>query len=252
MPDAEHHLWNYLTPDVGMLVREEYQSNLRVTDRRFRKMLGYPRLFEDLLSSQPLCFNLFGPLKLDLGLATDVAKRLWPERVDRVTAVHFEFSPGRWDARYLDNGTAADVLIEHTLPGAGRGVIAIEVKYHEDLRGKTNRMKPRYADIYCDSGAFIGDIPAALARPPLQQILLDHLLALAMRETDRLDSALFVLTAPAENAAVTHAIDCYGKLLDPSTTPTMQYLTLEDLVSAVVLASSSRWITDFSVRYLGR
>ena len=246
-----HRLGRRFRHRHGRLVRGEYQVNLAVTDRGLRKMFGYPRLFEDLLSSQPLCFNLFGPLKLDLDLATHLAKGLWPERVDRVTAVHFEFSPGRWDPGYLNNGTAADVLFEHSLPGGGRGVIAIEVKYHEDLRGKPYRMKLRYAEIYRDSGAFIDEIPPALERPPLQQILLDHLLVLAMRETDRLDSALFVLTAPADNQAVTDAISRYGKLLDPSTTRTMQYLTLEDLVTAVSRVTSSRWISDFSARYLG-
>jgi hypothetical protein len=248
MPDAEQQLWNYLTPEVGLLVRNEYQTN--PSELRFHKMFGYPRLFEDLLSSQPLCFNLFGPLQLDLDLATQVARRLWPALVDRVTAVHFEFSPGRQDPRYLDNGTAADVLFEHTVPRGGHGVIAIEVKYHEHMNGKANPMKPRYEKVYLESRAFVDPMPAGLTKPPLQQILLDHLLVLAMRKTDRLDSALFVLTAPADNQAVTDAVSRYREVLDPLSTPTMQYWTLEDLVSVVRGVTSSRWISDFSGRYL--
>lgn len=65
MPQAEQELWNFLTPAVGQLVRTEYEHNQRVRSRTQRKVYGYPRLFDDLLSSQPMCFNLFGELALD-------------------------------------------------------------------------------------------------------------------------------------------------------------------------------------------
>ena len=164
MPAAEQHLWNYLSPDIGALVRNEYLANQAVTDRQHRKLYGYPRLFEDLLSSQPMCFNLFGPLALDLDAATAVARALWPDRVDRVLAVRFEYSPRRWDPRYLDNGTAADVLFDHTTPTGGRGVIAVETKYHENLQGRASTHKTRYDDVAAASGLFL---PRRYAgRPP--------------------------------------------------------------------------------------
>ena len=38
-------------------------------------LLEEDRLFNNLLSSQPLCFNFFGELKMDLDLATEVVGR---------------------------------------------------------------------------------------------------------------------------------------------------------------------------------
>lgn len=249
MPGAEEHLWNYLSPAIGTLARDEYRSNLTVTERRHRKLIGYPRLFNDLLSSQPMCFNLFGPLTLDLDAATSVGRALWPGRVAEITAVRFEYSPGRWDPRYLDNGTAADVLLEHTTPRGGRGVIAIETKYHEDLEGKASTHKARYEEVARRSEAFLSGAEDALRRQPLQQIWLDHLLALVMREVDGLETALHVLVYPRLNDPVASAAAAYSELLAPGPA-TFQALTLEDLHHRLDDVLDHVVVEDFADRYL--
>ena len=66
MPDARNSLANFLTPGVRSIVREELEREEAGAGQG--KLYGMPRLVEDLLSSQPLCFNLFGELKLDLRL----------------------------------------------------------------------------------------------------------------------------------------------------------------------------------------
>lgn len=211
----------------------------------------YPRLFNDLLSSQPLCFNLFGPLAGDLDLATEVARRLWPSRVDRVTAVRFEYSPGRQDPRYLNNGSAADVLFEHSVPQGGRGVIAIETKYHEDLKGTPATPKPRYQEIIEQSRAFASpQLPPEFSAPPLQQILLDHLLVLATRETDGLNGALSVLVYPELNTACQSAAMRYAAALDPAAPPTFETRTMQSICAAIAEVMPSEWITAFAERYL--
>jgi hypothetical protein len=126
MPLAEEQLLNYLTPTIRDLVRREVIEPAH----NQRKLYSRPRIFDDLLSSQPLCFNLFGELAEDLNLATAVCRELWSERVSEVTAIEFEWSPGRADPRYLDNRSAFDVIVFHTTPAGGRGFVGIEVKYH--------------------------------------------------------------------------------------------------------------------------
>lgn len=83
-------LANYLTPTIRELVHHEVTGMRAEHD----KLYGVPRIFDDLLSSQPLCFNLFGELAADVRAATDVAKLLWPARVAEVTSIEFEHSPG--------------------------------------------------------------------------------------------------------------------------------------------------------------
>ena len=250
MPDAEEHLWNYLTPGIGRLVREEFLANAK-RPRSQKKMYGYPRLFEDLLSSQPLAFNLFGELSIDLGKATAVARRLWPGRVDQVTAVEFEWSPGRWDARYLDNGTAADVALLHTTPRGGIGIVFVETKYHEDLLGKDNAIKPRYVEVARASGAFVAGAERQLESGNLQQIWLDHLLALATRQAARLETVLFTLVYPEINVRCQEADRAYAATLTPLGRETFAGRPLESVVAAVEETLRDEWVRAFTARYLG-
>ena len=53
-------LKNYLSPAAARQVQQAVAAASRTG-----ALLSRPRLWVDLLSSQPLCFNLFGPLALD-------------------------------------------------------------------------------------------------------------------------------------------------------------------------------------------
>jgi hypothetical protein len=68
MPDARETLADYLTDTIRNIVRNE------VIDKKetHGKLYGATRIFNDLLSSLPLCFNLFGELGFDLKLASSV------------------------------------------------------------------------------------------------------------------------------------------------------------------------------------
>ena len=70
------------------------------------------RLLNNMLSSQPLCFNLFGLMDEDTELATDFWKIHFPERVKRITKVEFEFAPLPKE-KYLSDSTAFDVYFEY-------------------------------------------------------------------------------------------------------------------------------------------
>jgi hypothetical protein len=126
---------NFLTPTILQ----------QVTDRLARpeahELIQQERLWADLLSSQPMCFNLFGELAADLELATSAAQAWWPNRVEQVTELRFEWSPGRRDRRYLDNRTAFDAVFMHTTPDGRRGFIGVETRYHERA-ARPERLRP--------------------------------------------------------------------------------------------------------------
>ena len=90
MPWARETLANFLTDPIREIVRTE------VFDPKTSagKLYGKPRIFNDLLSSQPLCFNLFGELARNLQLASILASELTDGRFPKVVAVSFEHSPG--------------------------------------------------------------------------------------------------------------------------------------------------------------
>ena len=114
---------NFLTDNIRQLVSKEV-ANAKKTGG----LIGEPRIWNNLLSSQPLCFNLFGELHFDSDLATKYFKQLFPNRLDSVTAVKFEYSPGRGDIKYIGDHSAFDVFVEYT-KGDKKGFIGIEVKY---------------------------------------------------------------------------------------------------------------------------
>lgn len=106
------------------------------------------RLFNNLLSSQPLCFNFFGELKIDTGLALRVLRCFYPDltSVDRVI---FEYAP---EENYTNDNSAFDVAFEVTR-GDELGLIGFECKFTDTFsQGEYNREE--YREIYRRSNIF--------------------------------------------------------------------------------------------------
>ena len=100
--------------------------------REVGAVINVERLWTNLLTSQALTFNLFGPFKQRPALATTVMRQLVPDLVGEVTDVRFEHSPGRGHPAYTADYTAFDVLIRCTTPQGRNAFVAIEMKYSED------------------------------------------------------------------------------------------------------------------------
>ena len=166
---------NFLTDNIKILVSQEIENA-----KKTGALISEPRIWTNLLSSQPLCFNLFGELFFDLNLATVFFQNLFPERIDKVMAIRFEYSPGRGDFKYTGDRSAFDVFVEYK-KGDIRGFIGIEVKYAESLKEESNDMakkyfeeneerKKRYVTLTNESGVFKPDSVDFLRMPPLSQI----------------------------------------------------------------------------------
>lgn len=208
------------------------------------------RLWANLLSSQPLAFNLFAELRVDLDLASRVFRRLWPGRVDVVSLVDFEYSPGRGSMLYTADRTAFDVYVEHTTPDGGRGFLGIEVKYHEALGEPPARHRPRYESLARQMRCFRTEALPALRRAPLEQIWRDHMLAGSIRlASSSWTSAVFVMLYPEDNAACASAVQQYRAALADETT--FDARTLEQIVDAISAETDAPWVDAVRSRYLG-
>lgn len=247
MPEAQQSLHNYLSETIRGVVRAEVEGEQATT---LGKVYATPRIYDDLLSSQPLCFNLFAELKAEAGyrLATQVLRHLWPERVDQVSRIEFEHSPGRGDPTYTGTRSAFDVYVEHTTPAGGEGFIGIEVKYHENLQVEPAQNRQRLDEVAEQSGVFFDEHLDELRKPPLQQVWFDHLLALSMLQAGKWESGLFVLLHPVANPACYRVGNRYARALLRA--DTFQRMTLEEVVAVLQLHSSAEWINAFRHRYL--
>jgi hypothetical protein len=78
---------NFLTPALARLAYKE------AAYRETEALIQEDRFWKNLLSSQPLTFNLFGQAKLDLDFGESLLKALLPDFVDKLLSVHFEHSP---------------------------------------------------------------------------------------------------------------------------------------------------------------
>ncbi len=244
MPWARETLANYLTEAIRGVFRAEVLDKSKSTQQVFQA----PRIFRNLLSSQPLCFNLFGELQQDLALATRVMQDLAPARIAQVTDIGFEYSPGRDDPQYTDDRSAFDVYLEFETPRNGSGFVGIEVKYSEPLARRAAPHRPRYDEVAAEMGCFEAERLEELKAPPLEQIWRDHLLAGSLRFQDGFDDGFFAFAYPRGNRRCASAVSRYRECL--RICDTFVEWHLEDIVASIEAHTDETWIQEFFDRYL--
>ncbi|MBS1515333.1 MAG: hypothetical protein JSS63_09890 [Bacteroidetes bacterium] len=246
---------NFLTPKIKEIVKKEIEENVTRKGKDV-KVMKKDRLYENLLSSQPLAFNLFGELVMpDYELAHRVFKKLFPDKIKKVTSINFEISTCRGDLNYTGDHSAFDVFI--TYDGIkGKGFIGIEVKYAETLLDIPARFKERYKEVAIQSGKFTEEGINELCKMPksLEQIWRDHLLSLSMIPPVNIDydEGFFVFLYPKKNQECVNALTRYRNYLNSTSSEEtgIHQITMEDFVAAIKSETSEQWVIDFEDRYL--
>lgn len=241
MPWAEQTMANFLDDEIREVVRKALEAEYGEGNQ---PLIESTRMYSNLLSSQPLAFNLFARLHLDLDLASEVMHLLSAGRMARVTAVDFEYSPGRGDEHYTGDRSAFDVYVCYLTPEGRPGFVGIEVKYHENLANKASQHRPRYDEVAEMMGCFLPAACEQLRQKPLQQIWRDHLLAGIHRIVDRFADGFFVFLSPAGNDAVADYRQCL------TNEDTFTHWTLEAVVAAIGRCCNQPWVVGFTNRYL--
>lgn len=218
---------NFLSPSIRAAVQA------RLTKPENGQTLKEERLWADLLSSMPLCFNLFGELPADAELGANAVRSWWADAPTGKVAVRFEHSPGRRDPLFLGNKSAFDVAFESEQSDGTFGIIGVETKYHEHAKAEAvpkPKALARYEEVTERSGLFKADWRAAIAGTELQQIWLDHLLVLSMLQhpSKHWSWGRFVLVYPNENPSFARAAERYREVL--SDAATFEARTIESLV----------------------
>lgn len=239
---AKETLNNYLSDTIKQVVREE------VIEGCSDKLYSKPRIFNNLLSSQPLCFNLFAELKKDLRLATKVFHSLSPERIGEVVEIDFEHSPGIRNPEYTGDRSAFDVYVLYKTRGGGDGFAGIEVKYHENLNNPPAQIRQRYFDIATGMNCFKESALNRLQDKPLEQIWRDHLLVGSVLQADSFEDGFFVFLYPKDNHHCSQAVKDYKSCLTDCNT--FEGWTIEDVVSSIKQHTQEKWIDVLYDRYL--
>jgi hypothetical protein len=243
---AKASMANFLSPRIADAVMH------RLAHPEPRQMIQQERLWSDLLSSMPMCFNLFGELWDEPEQAAAALRSWFPDTPGAVQELRFEWSPGRLDPEYLGNRSAFDAVFLLEIAGGGRGVLGVECKYHEhakaEKRPSGDRMK-RYLEVTERSGIFGAGWEQVVVGTDLQQLWVDHLLVLSMAQhpRERWSWVKFVVIHPEGNTSFGKAVRRYRDVLTDHAT--FEVRSLEQILS-VPSALPSSLVTTFRRRYL--
>lgn len=199
------------------------------------------RLRRNLLSSQPLCFNLFGHLQADLGRLLPWVRSMAPGAA-QVAAIDLETAA---TANPI-GGSAFDAFVTYDLASGGTGFLGIECKYAEDLKQAQRRAA---AQKYLDATTGPAWVPGAadrLDRPGLRQFWYNTLLAQRVLDDGDHVEGRSVVVALRDDMPARQAVDeVAAELSDPAF---LTFSALEDVVDAV--DGDDDWKRSFRARYL--
>lgn len=236
---------NFLDPTIASMVRRE------LVYREIGALIDADRLFRNLLSSMPLVFNLFGPLKRDMELATRVMQLVLPGFTGTITQVLFEHSPGRGNPAFSADYTAFDAFIRYRTEDGKPGFIAIEQKYTETLQETTQSTRPHLDHLCEQTGLFKEPSADSLRNNPCQQLWREHLLAASMIQRGNYDEGHFIVISPRLNWHAQNGITAYARHLkkpEPGQ-PAFTNIFLERFIEAIGTAGEPDYAQRLHQRY---
>lgn len=188
----------------------------------------------DMLRSEHIPFNFFGPLVRDSDLAQSVIKHAFGIQCNGPLQIKIEYAPAPKEY-YLDDSTAFDAYI--TSAGIGIGV---EVKYTEraykigDRESKKVRdQRSQYWEVTRQSGHFMEGSLDELSTDSLRQIWRNHLLGLAMVQKKEISNFYSITLFPSGNLHFISSIPAYQRCLVSAASDTVKACTYERFISAI-------------------
>lgn len=229
---------NFLTPGIYALAKQRIAEG--------RGAVEPFRLLRNMLSSQPMCFNLLGELALDHDNAIELVRSLWRTGAS-VTDVRFEWAP-KPASSYLNDRTAFDAFIEYETNDGRMGFIGIETKLSEPFSRKEYD-RDEYRRWMMEDSPWRLDAGDKVSNTRHNQLWRDHLLAWAMlRQSDSkyAEGRLTVLFHPRDYRC-REAVEGYRRLLRDDAT-----FSAFDLATVVAAWKplADEWVSKFEQRYL--
>ena len=239
----------------------------RVEHKENYETIESDRLFNNLLSSQPMAFNLFCPLRQmrekSPETATKVIKAALPNySIHKVTEVALEFIPANHE-KLTGDKSAMDAIIRFEDEHGKKGFIAIETKYSENLgtnvaydRDDNGKNIPRAKSIEAvkELKCFNADEEQSIIKGdiPLTQIYRNFLLSEMYGHKEGLLSYSIIL-APQKHPTTKKELESLTNVLRNEYKDKIKQVYLEDFVNAIINNSPTEYrvvFERFHDRYL--
>ena len=250
LPDDAPADAQWLTPHVARYVQERLPLA-----RLAGKAIEEDRLRRNLLSSQPLCFNIFGQLAAYPAATARVLTRLLDLNVDAVGEVLVEHAPVGAKSRLMDR-SAFDAFLEVHIDGRP-AFLAVEVKYTEPFSTKQYDSDPYRAATDDPAGWFVPGSADALRSSATNQLWRTVMLA-QLAEQSWSDSTgseagargLVIVLSTEDDPHARAAVAGVGEALR-DVAVRLRHITLESLTDAALRQPELRaWARVFAARYL--
>jgi len=241
---------NFLTPEIF-----EY-AKFRCRDKRSVETIDEFRLFNNMLSSQPMCFNLFVPLRLAVRrgkpFVDKVFRRVFPHLgIDRIINLEIEYIPVPVE-EYINDKTAFDAFVEYRTSDGEKGCIGIETKYVDALGKNDPRDLDRKLDVAKGLGCFTRE-GINLIKTECPQIVRNFLLTEKYRMSHGYDHSNSIILGLKQDIESDTEIQKLKKILRPDFQSKITKISLEDFADTIreyIPSNDIEWIENFQKRYL--
>ncbi len=239
---------NYLTDSscfINFMRNEKLQHD---AEKELKEIIARDRLTDEkrlcnnLLSSQPLAFNLFLPLRWDnYQIATETFKKLQPDlNINIITDIKLEFVPGDNEENRLivTDKSCFDVFVEYITLSGQKSCIGIEVKYTEpfsntDFNKAPAMKRQRYIDAISDySEQFYSEYTKKYLSVKFNQLFRNQLISEEVkRKTDYVNCFQIVLFSSNDTKCI-KAVNEFSSMLKID--KSFQTLTIENFIKSII------------------
>lgn len=242
--DKVYFLGNYIEhgDDTGANFLAEYifdYAKYRVANKKPYETIEADRLFNNLLSSQPMAFNLFCPLRKMVQenpeAATVTLRSALPTySIFKVIDVDLEFIPNNYKELTGDK-SAMDAIIRFEDYNGKECFVAIETKYSENLGANEASNKSREIEIIKQLKCFKSDIEDKIAdsKIKLTQIYRNFLLS----ETYGIDisaESYSLIMSPKQHPSTVRELNSLANELNAKYRYKVQSISLDEFVKSLI------------------
>jgi hypothetical protein len=238
---------NFLTPAIHEVAKRRVEES---SDR-----VDPFRLMHNMLSSQPMCFNLFGPLAVERERAGRLLAALFPGEIARVHEVTIEYAPSP-ASEYLADRTSFDAFIDYERDSGERAFIAVETKLTDSFSPERYDGAP-YRRWMNGARMIWRDDDERVVDPSHNQVWRIHLLAIALRDrpgSPYVAGRSVVVRHPLDESGASAVAGYRALLRGGDREPTFGEITLDVVADAFekgVTGDDERaWIASFRARYV--
>ncbi len=250
--DGENENKNFYFPETFVY------AHRRVDNKKPEETIKRDRLFNNLLSSMPLAFNLFHPLMMlfesNKTTVSKIFSALFPKyQIKEIEKIDIEFIPLPI-SDYTNDKSAMDAVIFFKDNNDKDNIISVEVKYTDSLgtnKATENQLKVSAA---IDTGYFTKEGIEHIGKGSIQ-IYRNFLLTEKYRMVKKLANSYSIILAPRDHPTTESEIESIKKYFSENCPVTkLKKYDLEDFVRIISNNISEEkykeWINWFHKRYL--